>query len=141
MLNKMILFGIIEIVSPGNITEKILKPDLEDNIYLDDIYLTLSPLNAEEEITAVLTQNLNNIQDITISLPCGMRNLTDTINTVNSIGTNLKHRSNVVDINVKNLNIQDSSITEEVKTMILNNITSSLPETTNINDVKFINYK
>jgi len=70
-----------------------------------------------------------------------MRNLTDTINTVNSIGTNLKHRSNVVDINVKNLNIQDSSITEEVKTMILNNITSSLPETTNINDVKFINYK
>tara|TARA_R110002012_G_scaffold4356_8_gene20104 strand:+ start:5534 stop:7909 length:2376 start_codon:yes stop_codon:yes gene_type:complete len=141
MLNKMILFGIIEIVSPGGTTQKILKPDLENNIYLNDIYLTLSPLNEEEELTAVLTQNLNKIQDITISLPCGMRNLTDTIATVNSIGTNLKHRSNVVDINVKNLNIQDDSITEEVKTMILNNISSSLPETTNINDVNFINYK
>ena len=70
-----------------------------------------------------------------------MRNLTDTVTTVNSIGTNLKHRSNVVDINIKNLNIQDSSITEEVKTMILNNITSSLPETTNINDINFIDYK
>ena len=141
MLNKMILFGVIEIITPGGVTEKILKPDLEDNIFLDDIYLTLVPLNAEEEITAVLTQNLNNIQDITISLPCGMRNLTDTITTVNSIGTNLKHRSNVVDINIKNLNIQDESITDEVKTMILNNITSALPETTNINDVNFINYK
>jgi hypothetical protein len=108
MLNKMILFGIIEMLAPGGATtEKLLKPDLENNRYLNDIYLTLSPLNEEEEITAVLTQNLNKIQDITISLPCGMRNLTDTIATVNSIGTNLKHRSNVVDINVKNLNIQD----------------------------------
>tara|TARA_R110002020_G_scaffold137796_5_gene307394 strand:- start:10237 stop:12609 length:2373 start_codon:yes stop_codon:yes gene_type:complete len=141
LLNKMILFGIIEIISPTGTTEKLLKPDLENNRYLDDIYLTLSPLNEEQEITAVLTQNLNIIQDITVSLPCGMRNLTDTVTTVNSIGTNLKHRSNVVDINIKNLNIQDSSITEEVKTMILNNITSSLPETTNINDINFIDYK
>ena len=89
----------------------------------------------------MFTQNLNEIQDITIALPCGQRNLTDTIATVNSIGTNLKHRSNVVDINVKNLNIQDSSITEEVKTLLLNNITSALPETATINEVNFINYK
>ena len=141
MLNKMILFGIIEIISPTGTTEKLLKPDLDTSLFLEDIYLTLSPLNEEQEITAVLTQNLNDIQDITISLPCGMRNLSDTITTVNSIGTNLKHRSNLVDINIKNLNIQDASITEEVKTMILNNITSSLPETTNINEVNFINYK
>ena len=141
MLNKMILFGVIEIVGTDGSVENLLKPNDDANIYLDDIYLTLSPLNEEEEITAVFTQNLNEIQDITIALPCGQRNLTDTIATVNSIGTNLKHRSNVVDINVKNLNIQDSSITEEVKTLLLNNITASLPEATTINDVNFINYK
>ena len=142
MLNKMILFGVIEIVSSTGIAERLLNPEGNDgSIYIDDIYLTLSPLNEEEEVAGVFTQNLNEIQDITISLPCGQRNLTDTIATVNSIGTNLKHRSNVVDINVKNLNIQDSSITEQVRTLLLNNITSSLPETTTINDVNFINYK
>lgn len=141
MLNKMILFGIIEIIGNGGLVENVVSVNQEDSIYIDDIYLTTSPLSEEEEIAAVFMQNLNEIQDITISLPCGQRNLTDTITTINSIGTNLKHRSNVVDINVKNLNIQDSSITEEVKTMILNNITSSLPETTTINDVNFINYK
>ena len=141
MLNKMILFGIIEIIGGDRLIENVVRVNQEDNIYIDDIYLTTSPLSEEEEVAAVFMQNLNEIQDITISLPCGQRNLTDTITTVNSIGTNLKHRSNVVDINVKNLNIQDSSITEEVKTMILNNITSSLPETTTINDVNFINYK
>tara|TARA_R100001594_G_scaffold24155_2_gene47321 strand:- start:19362 stop:21749 length:2388 start_codon:yes stop_codon:yes gene_type:complete len=141
MLNKMILFGIIEIVGSDGVAERLLNPNPDPNLYIDDIYLTLSPLSEEEEISGVFTQNLNEIQDITISLPCGQRNLTDTIATVNSIGTNLKHRSNVVDINVKNLNIQDSGITEEVRTLLLNNITSSLPETTTINDVNFINYK
>jgi len=138
----MILFGVIEIVSSTGTAERLLSPYGNDaSIYLDDIYLTLSPLSKEEEIAAVFTQNLNEIQDITISLPCGQRNLTDTIATVNSIGTNLKHRSNVVDINVKNLNIQDSSITEQVRTLLLNNITSALPETATINNVNFINYK
>jgi hypothetical protein len=141
MLNKMILFGIIEIIGIDGVTENLLKPNNDPNLYIDDIYLTLTPLNEEEEIAGVFTQNLNEIQDITIALPCGQRNLTDTIATVNSIGTNLKHRSNVVDINVKNLNIQDSSITEEVKTLLLNNITSALPETATINEVNFINYK
>jgi hypothetical protein len=142
MLNKMILFGVIEIVSSTGVAERLLSPYGNDaSIYIGDIYLTLLPLSEEEEIVAVFTQNLNEIQDITISLPCGQRNLTDTIATVNSIGTNLKHRSNVVDINVKNLNIEDSSITEQVRTLLLNNITSSLPETATINDVNFINYK
>jgi len=74
-------------------------------------------------------------------LPCGMRNLTDTIKTVNSINTNLKNKSNVVDINVKNLNIKETSITEEVKNILMTNILNSLPKTTNINNINFLDYK
>ena len=122
----MILFGIIEIHGGDGVIDPLLKIDaFAENFYIDDIYLTVTPLTEEEEIAAVFTQSLNEIQDITISLPCGQRNLTDTITTVNSLGTNLKH----------------SSITEEVKTMLLNNITSSLPETTTINNINFIDYK
>ena len=89
----------------------------------------------------LFSSNLNDIQDITISLPCGMRNLTDNIDVVNSINTNLKHKSNAVDINVKNLNITNKSIQEEVKNIILSNINNSIPKSTDINEVKFINYK
>jgi hypothetical protein len=46
-----------------------------------------------------------------------------------------------VDINIKNLNITDSSIRDEVKNILLTNIKNSIPKTTNINEVKFINYK
>jgi len=89
----------------------------------------------------LFSSSLNNIQDITISLPCGQRNLTDNIQLVNSINTNLKHKSNAVDINIKNLNITDSSIRDEVKNTLLTNIKNTIPKTTNINEVKFINYK
>jgi len=70
-----------------------------------------------------------------------MRNLTDTIQAVNSVNTNLKSKSNVVDINIKNLNISDSSITDETKNVLLANIVNNLPKTTVINEVKFTNYK
>ena len=76
-----------------------------------------------------------------ISLPCGMRNMTDTIQTVNSINTNLKNKSNVVDINVKNLNISNDSIKQEVKDMLLSTLVESLPRTTTLNKINFIDYK
>ena len=66
---------------------------------------------------------------------------TDNINLVNSINTNLKHKSNVVDINIKNLNITNESIQNEVKNILLTNINNAIPKTTSINDVKFVNYK
>ena len=115
--------------------------DPEDRIAIDNLYLTLEPLNEDERLAYLFSTNLNEIQDITISLPCGQRNLTDNIQLVNSINTNLKHKSNTVDIDVKNLNITDGDIQDEVKNIILTNIKNSMPETTNINEVKFTNYK
>ena len=115
--------------------------DQKDRIAIDNLYLSLEPLNEDQRLAFIFSSNLNNIQDITISLPCGMRNLTDNINLVNSINTNLKHKSNAVDINIKNLNIASESIRDEVKNVLLTNIGNSIPKSTNINEVKFINYK
>ena len=39
------------------------------------------------------------------------------------------------------LNIQDKNITEEVANMLLSNITQSIPETTDINNINFLDYK
>ena len=105
------------------------------------MYLATEPLNQDDELGVIFSTNMEDIQDLYISLPCGMRNMTDTLETVNSINTNLKNKSNIVDINVKNLNIDDNNITEEVRNMLINNIRQSIPETTNINNINFINYK
>ena len=132
---------------PVNVPEQrsepieILLNEATNQKFISNLYLATEPLKQDEELAAIFSTNMEEIQDLYISLPCGMRNMTDTIDTVNSINTNLKNKSNVVDINVKNLNIQDKNITDEVKNMLLNNITQSMPETTDINDVNFIDYK
>ena len=148
MYTKRLLFGDIFVyyTDTDNVQQniEILRnaiSDQKDRIAIDNLYLSLQPLTSNQQLAFLFSSNLNDIQDITISLPCGMRNLTDNIDLVNSINTNLKHKSNVVDINIKNLNIANKSIQEEVKNVLLTNIGNSIPKSTNINEVQFINYK
>ena len=147
LLTKRILFGDIfvqPVLGAGDPTGspvEILYNEATEQDFISDLYLTLEPLEKYEELAVVFSTNIDNIQDMSISLPCGMRNLTDTITTVNSINTNLKHKSNVVDINVKNLNINDDSINDDVRDIIKSNIIKSLPKSTVINDINIINYK
>jgi hypothetical protein len=143
MFTKRLLFGDIFIIKDqGNVKKEILLNEAGTNkIAINNLYLSLAPLEEDEELAVVFSTNMNQVQDISVSLPCGMRNLTDTIKTVNSINTNLKNKSNVVDINVKNLNIKETSITEEVKNILMTNILNSLPKTTNINNINFLDYK
>ena len=119
----------------------ILLNEATQQKFITNLYLSTVPLRQDDELGVIFSTNMEEIQDLYISLPCGMRNMTDTFETVNSINTNLKNKSNVVDINIKNLNIRDKSITEEVKNMLLNNILNYIPKTTNINDINFIDYK
>jgi len=155
MFTKRLLFGDIFIIKEEKDAEEedaegeveeikreiLLNEAKTDKIAINNLYLALGPLEEDEELAVVFSTNMNRIQDISVSLPCGMRNLTDTIKTVNSINTNLKNKSNVVDINVKNLNIKETSITEEVKNILMTNILNSLPKTTNINNINFLDYK
>ena len=159
LYTKRILFGDIYVTwgstKPGTINQNfsreadVLYPNEKELLFnqattkyfIDNVYLTLQPLEDHQELAYIFSTNIDAIQDLTISLPCGMRNLTDTIRTVNSVNTNLKSKSNVVDINIKNLNISDSSITSEARDVLLANIVNSLPKTTVINDVNFTNYK
>ena len=142
MFTKKLLFGDI-FIKPQIANSKkieILFNDTTNKLYIDNLYLTLKPLQKYQELGYIFGVNIDTIQDLTISLPCGMRNLTDNIKIMNSINTNLKNKSNIVDINIKNLNIS-SDVSNELKNIMLGNITKTLPKTTVINDVKFIDYK
>tara|TARA_R110001583_G_scaffold11403_4_gene51626 strand:- start:3923 stop:6361 length:2439 start_codon:yes stop_codon:yes gene_type:complete len=151
MFTKKILFGDIFVQGLNSGTEdgggssdnliEILLNEATNQKFISNLYLSTTPLKVDQELGVIFSTNMEEIQELYISLPCGMRNMTDTFETVNSINTNLKNKSNVVDINVKNLNIRDGSITEEVKNMLLNNILNSMPKTTNINNINFLDYK
>ena len=138
MVSKNIIFGDFNVSTVGNPVPQRLQSTTKN---IGNLYLSLQPLSKEEELAAIFNQNLNEVQDITISLPCGMRNLTDTIATVNSINSNLKNKSNVIDINIKNLNINDANITDKVKNILWTNIRDVVPQSTTINNINFIDYK
>tara|TARA_R100000805_G_C3625345_1_gene134069 strand:+ start:2511 stop:4862 length:2352 start_codon:yes stop_codon:yes gene_type:complete len=143
LFTKRILFGDIFVRWEQNNEMKkreILYNEATTKLYITNLYLTLEPLEKYQELGYVFGTNIDTIQDLTISLPCGMRNMTDTIRSVNSINTNLKSKSNAIDINIKNLNIK-ADVANEIKDIMLTNIVKSLPKTAVINDVKFIDYK
>jgi len=138
--NKQILFGDINLTSE-DFSGDILLSNITTNNAISDLFLSLQPLSLEDEIVTVFTRNINRIDDIYISLPCGMRNYSDNIDTLNTLGANLKSKSNVVDINIDNLNITDLDVLNQVKNNLLAGIQKSLPATTVINKINFKNFK
>ena len=138
--NKQILFGDITLKS-ADFNGDILLSNITANNAISNLLLSLQPLSLEDEIVTVYTRNVNKIDDIYISLPCGMRNYSDDIDTLNTLGANLKSKSNVVDINIDNLNITDLDILNQVKNNLLVGIQKSLPATTVINKINFKNFK
>ncbi len=138
--NKQILFGDINLTSEG-FSGDILLSNISTNNAISDLFLSLQPLSTQDLLISVFTRNVKTIDDIYISLPCGMRNFTDNIDTLNTLGANLKSKSNVVDINIDNLNITDLNILNQVKDNLLAGIQKSLPATTVINKINFKNFK
>jgi len=138
--NKQILFGDINLTSE-DFNGDILLSNITTNNAISDLFLSLQPLSLEDEIVTVFTRNINKVDDLYISLPCGMRNYSDNIDTLNTLGANLKSKSNVVDINIDNLNITDLDILNQVKSNLLAGIQKSLPATTVINKINFKNFK
>ena len=137
--NKKILFGNIQVTS-AEFEGDIYKASLARLDTINDIMLSLKPISEQDELLITFSRNILKVDDLIISLPCGMRNFTDNISVLNTLATNLKSKSNVVDININNLNITDDSILEDVKNNLLAVIVKELPATTVINKLNFKNY-
>jgi len=137
--NKKILFGNIQVTS-AEFEGDIYKASLARLDTINDIMLSLKPISEQDELLITFSRNILKVDDLIISLPCGMRNFTDNISVLNTLATNLKSKSNVVDININNLNITDDSILEDVKNNLLAAIVKELPATTVINKLNFKNY-
>jgi len=112
------------------------QPLKDDTNYLSDIFLSISPITLEE--LTLLVAKYNTIYNtFSISLPCGMRNRTDTVKHINSLNSDSLSKSNAIDIYLNGLDVTDdekASLIDTIKAELAN----SLPLNTTINNIEFL---
>lgn len=136
-IQKQLLYGDIFYLSGS---EKVNILELNSTqINTIQILDTFTPKNVA--FTTSIFNGKISIDNIQISLPCGMRNNFDNIHLLQTICGNDAHRSNRVNIKVKNLNVSNATIVEELSSTITRNIKRFIPATTVINDIEFIDFK
>lgn len=135
-LIKQIIYGDFFFYNVSNKTNAFLITDQISNIQISSEY-------TDPDIAFTLAiSNFNlNVDDIVISLPCGMRNSSDNIELLQSICGSSMFRSNNVNILIKNLNISNDSVLNGLKDSINSNISNYLPANTNIKNIQFVNFK
>jgi hypothetical protein len=112
------------------------QPIKSDTNYLSDIFLSLSPITLEE--LTLLVAKYNTIYNtFSISLPCGMRNRTDTVKHINTLNSNSVSRSNAVDIYLNGLEIAEDE-KALLKDTIRAELVNTLPLNTTINNIEFL---
>ena len=102
-------------------------------------------LNSVDDIEMVylypILDGEQRIETINITLPCGLKNSFDDIDNIHSICSNESFKSNEINVIIKNLNISNSNILENLKNEIEKNIQNCVPVGCKINNIEFDNYK
>lgn len=112
---------------------------LTDSVsFVDNLLLTTSPLSPDEVVILNIKDTKNYTSEFNITLPCGMRNITDSISQIQSITTNQKSKSNSIDLHISNLGITDEDTLSNIKTSILNDISELVPVNTNVNQINIL---
>lgn len=137
---KRILFGDIFFQS-DTVNQNILIYNEQETKLINDIYLVFESYSSDILYGISLNYTNQTMPDLIISIPCGMRNKTDTIQFLNSICNNTRSKTSRININIKNLHISSDTLQEEIKNNVLANIMDVLPVNTAINSVNFVDYK
>lgn len=119
------------------------KPLVFGDFFVNDLDIFQQNILSKMKITAEYTsENLAfiipildsefNIDDIYITLPCGMRNSTDTVEYLQSVCKNQSYKSNHVNLYVKNIEIKNDDL-DGLKDHIVSKIITRSPLTTELN--------
>lgn len=81
------------------------------------------------------------IDELYVTLPCGMRNGTDNIDLLHTICGNTASKSNKINIHVKNLNINNDIIHSGLNTILRDQLSKIIPIVNDIDINTNINYK
>jgi hypothetical protein len=105
------------------------------NVYVNDY--DLSP----DLVFLLSLTDVNTINSIHVTLPCGMRNSIDDIRYIHGICGSSAFKSNNINISIKNLNIDNETILTDVENYVRSNLGNIIPPNTTIKSLQFDNYK
>lgn len=134
---KHLVYGDFFVFS-GDTKTKLLNTS-SSNIY--NVFVSNQFAPSELASVLLLLNKATIVDDITISLPCGMRNSTDSIGLLNSVCGVSTFKSTYININVKNTNIEQETILNDLSQHLRDNIEDSLPANITINNIEFNDYK
>ena len=112
------------------------KNTIISNIFINDSFTDITMA-----FTIPILLGVIKIDTLYLTLPCGMRNNIDDFEYLNCVCGSSLFKSNSVDINIKNLNITDTSVLSGIKSHLSDSISGLLPVVTSINNITFPNYK
>lgn len=132
---KQLIYGDFFIIENGNkqsvlTSQTIIQPFILKDFITPDLIFSLPIINDRV-----------NIDDITISLPCGMRNSADNLEYLQNVCGSSMFKSNNINIRIKNLNIDNESILTGIENSITTAINTVLPANTQISTITFENYR
>jgi len=81
------------------------------------------------------------VDEIHVTLPCGMRNSFDNIEYLQSVCGSSTFKSNNINIILKNLNVSNPNILKGIEDSVKTSIKEFLPINTNIHNINFQNFK
>lgn len=106
-----------------------------ENILMNSEYI-------DEDLIAILPilQGYSPVDDIYITLPCGMRNAIDDVSYINNICKTNTNRSNFINISIDNVGITNPQILNDLSNTIKETVGRHVPASTVINNLNFVNY-
>ena len=138
-----IIFGDFFIYETNKLTNEVIKTNLlnysgsnisdkfiSDQFYSKDLVYSIS-----------ISKGKYNISPIYITLPCGMRNGSDNINLIHTVCGNTSSKSNKSNIFIKNIDIENEEILNNLKTDIISKINTILPASNDANIIINKKYK
>lgn len=136
-LTKSLIYGDFYILTNDQ------KYNLLSNEYTSiyNVFLTTTFTDPSLAFTIPFLNGTIKIDNICLSLPGGFRNSLDCIDLLQYTCGSATHKSNNINIHLKNLQISNTNILNGVKQSIITAIKNYLPTNTNINSITFDNFQ
>lgn len=135
-INKKILYGDFFIYEND---KQINLLEGSSNISLP--YISDEFLNENLAFIKPLIDGKNKIDDIYITLPCGMRNSSDNIQYLQYVCGSSLFKSNKINVIVKNTDLNDVNIQNDIQNDIVSDLYNTVSPNNTIYQIKFENYK
>lgn len=111
--------------------------DYDKNSTIEEFKIYENYTEPEFSVILPILEGKEKIDDLTITLPCGFRNGEDSVELLQSVCSNQTFKSNKINLNIKNLNIEEND-KKGVEKFIKEVIKKEAPITSELNKINFV---